>query len=219
MTHIYWKTVTTEMRQVMAGFAQSEFGARFYLAGGTALALQIGHRSSIDLDFFSASEDIPSINAPLQVALQAFDPILLDTSWGNLLYLANAVRIGFYGYGYPMVSAFVDAEGIQLASIADIGLMKLDALLGRASRKDFLDLYVICQKTPLRQLLDLAPQKYPYVRDFEAQVVQRLVYFEVAEQEEPVSMLQPVDWNIVKQYFRQQAISIGRGWIESTADS
>jgi hypothetical protein len=214
MIHFYWDTITNQIRQVMAGFAQSELGARFYLAGGTALALQLGHRRSVDLDFFSATEDIASIKVPLQVALQAFDPILLDTSWGNLLYLANAVRVGFYSYGYPMVSALVDMEGIQLAGIADIGLMKLDALLGRASRKDFVDLYVICQKISLRQLLDLAPQKYPSVRDFEAQVVQRMVYFEVAEQEEPVSMLQPADWDIVKQYFRQQAISLGRGWIE-----
>jgi Nucleotidyl transferase AbiEii toxin, Type IV TA system len=197
----------------MDGFCQSELGALFYLAGGTALALQLGHRKSIDLDFFSPSEDIPSIRIPLMKSLESFDPLLADSSWGNLVFLARGVRLGFYGYGYSMVGVWVPAGAARLASIEDIGLMKLETLLSRASRKDFHDLYAICQRIPLRQLLDYAPQKYAYVRDFEAQVVRRLAYFERAEQEEPVPLLQPVAWDTVKQYFRHQAKILGKGWI------
>lgn len=213
MNPLHWETISPEMRRVMVGFGQSELGPLFYLAGGTALALQLGHRKSFDLDFFSPSEDIPSIRDPLMKALKPFDPILADAAWGNLVILASGVRVGFYGYGYQMVGALVEAEGVRLASIEDIGLMKLDALLARASRKDFQDLYVICQRMPLRQLLDDAPQKYPHVRDFEAQVVRRLAYFERAEQEEPVPLLQAVPWEAVKQYFREQAIGLGKGWL------
>ena len=135
MKIIHWETISPDMRNVMIGFCQSELGPRFYLAGGTGLALQLGQ-------------------------------------------------------------------------------MKLDALLGRASRKDFHDLYAICQHIPLRELLDSAPQKYPNVRDFEAQTVRRLAYFEHAEQEEPVPLLQDVPWETVKSYFRAQAISLGKDWLE-----
>lgn len=197
----------------MAAFARTELGGRFYLAGGTALALQLGHRRSVDLYYFSHSEDIPALFEPLRQSLQPFVPALADSAWGSLAFLAQGVRIGFYGYGYDLVQPLVEIEAIKLASVADIALMKLDALLGRAGRKDFHDLYEICKRIPLRQLLDLAPQKYPHVRDFEAQVVKRLAYFESAEQDEPPPLLEKVAWETVKAYFRQQARDIGRHWI------
>jgi len=213
MNDLHWEVISLPMRQVMAGFSQSEMGERFYLAGGTALALHLGHRKSYDLDFFSPTEDIPSIRQPLMAALKPFAPLLADASWGNLVFLAQGVRVGFYGYGYRLIGAFVTADQTRLASIEDIGLMKLDALLARASRKDFHDLFEICQRISLRSLLDLAPQKYPSTRDFEAMVVRRLVYFERAEQEEPLPLLSPVDWEDVKVFFREQAIALGKGWI------
>lgn len=214
MRELYWETISLEMRQIMAEFSQSEIGSQFYLAGGTALALQLGHRKSFDLDFFSQSEDIPSIRTSLMKALKPFNPLLADAAWGNLVFLARDLRVGFYGYGYSMVNDYVIAEGTRLASIEDIGLMKLDALLGRASRKDFHDLFAVCQSIPLRALMDYAPQKYPLMRDFESMVVRRLAYFERAEQEEPVPLLKSVSWETVKQYFREQAISFGKRWIE-----
>ncbi len=107
----------------------------------------------------------------------------------------------------------METEGVKLASIEDIALMKLDALLSRAARKDFYDLYFICQKIPLRSLLNLAPQKYANIRDFEVQTVKRLVYFESADVEVDPMMLQPVSWEAVKAFFIQQAKEIGSSWI------
>ena len=210
---LFWESISPAMRQVMATFGRTEIGAHFYLAGGTALALQLNHRLSFDLDFFSPTEDIPSNRQTLKGALESFDPILSDTSWGNLVFLAQGVRVGFYGYGYSMVEPFVMADEVQLASVADIGLMKLDALLARASRKDFHDLYAICQRMPLREVLDLAPRKYTSTRDFEAQAVKRLVFFERAEEEEPPSLLEEVSWETVKMFFRQQAVKLGKSWL------
>ncbi len=103
---------------------------------------------------------------------------------------------------------------MQVASVADIALMKLEALLARASRKDVQDLYAIFQQTNLRTFLELAPQKYPSFRDFEAQVARHLVYFERAEQETPPRLLNPVDWETVKAWFRQQALDLGKSWLE-----
>ena len=210
---IHWETVSPDMRQVMGQFAHSPLGASFYLAGGTALALQLGHRRSFDLDFFTQEEDISTIRQPLETALHDFSPVLADTSWGNLVFLAAGVRVAFFSYGYPIVAPFIDAEGLRLAGLADIALMKMDAILGRASRKDFHDLYAICQQMPLRLIFDLASQKYPAVRDFEAQVVKRLVFFDRADQEAAPVLLNEVSWETVKSYFRAQAIAIGKNWL------
>jgi len=184
------------------------------LAGGTALSLQLGHRRSVDLDFFSPTEDIPTIRPGLEEALTVFDATLADSSWGNLVYIVKGVRVGFYGYGYPLVASVIETEGLRLASIEDIALMKLDTLLSRAARKDFYDLYYVCQKIPLKPLLDLAPQKYPSVRDFEAQVVKRLVFFDNAENEIDPPLLLPVTWQAVKEYFILQAKQLGQDWLK-----
>lgn len=215
MNEFHWNTVTPEMRAVMKGFSANALSREFYLAGGTALALQLGHRFSVDLDFFSATQaDIPALIEPLRRALKDFSPILSDSSWGALIFLANNVRVGFFGYGYDLLEPLSPAEGIALASVTDIGLMKLDALLSRASRKDFHDLYVICQRVTLRELLDLAPRKYPSTRDFESQVTRHMLMFERAEQETPVPLIEQVAWATVKNWFREQAKLIGRGWLE-----
>ncbi len=213
MNKLFFETITEDMRLVLSGFSQTEIGARFYLAGGTALSLQLGHRRSVDLDFFSPTEDIPTIRPVLEESLAAFHPTLADSAWGNLVYLAQDVRVGFYGYGFPLVAPLAEIENLRLASLEDIALMKLDALLSRAARKDFYDLYFICQKISLRQLFDLAPRKYSNVRDFEVQTVKRLVYFENAEVDVDPVMLQSVSWRAVKEYFIQQAKEISADWM------
>jgi len=215
VNQVYWNTITAAMRSVWEGFAISKIAGKFYLAGGTALALQLGHRLSVDLDFFSPTQsDIPALMEPLRRALKDFSPILSDSSWGNLVFLANDVRVGFYGYGYALVNPLLKIDNLTLAGVEDIGLMKLDALLARASRKDFHDLYAICQRVSLRELLDMAPRKYPDTRDFEAQVIRHLVYFDRAEQETPVPLIERVEWNTVKDWFREQAKQIGNSWLE-----
>lgn len=214
MSGLHWKTISPAMHKVLHGFGQTPLAREFYLAGGSALALQIGHRVSVDLDFFSATQDIPSLAEPLRKALQPFAPLLADSAWGNLVFLAEGLRVGFYGYGYEMVAPMLIAESVKIASVADIALMKLDALLSRASRKDFHDLYAICQRTNLRELLNLAPQKYPSIRDFEAQVARHMVYFERAERESPVPLIEEVDWETVKTWFRQQTIELEKSWLK-----
>jgi len=213
MKPLSWQTVTENMRLVLRDFMQTKIGASFYLAGGTALSLQIGHRRSVDLDFFSPTEDIPTLRPRLEEALASFQPTLADSAWGNLVYLAKEVQVGFYGYGFPMVAPLVETEGVRLAAVEDIALMKLVTLLSRAARKDFYDLYFICQEIPLRTLLNLAPQKYANVRDFEAQAVKRLVYFENAETDMDPVLLQAITWQDVKEFFIQQAKAIGSNWL------
>ena len=214
MKKIFWDTTTEDMRLILGFFSQSEIGHSFYLAGDTALSLQLGHRLSVDLDFFSPTKDIPTIRAELENALAGFHVTLSDSSWGNLVYLVKGIRVGFYGYGFPLVSPLVKVDGVRLASIEDIALMKLDAMLSRAARKDFYDLYFICKNIPLKNLFKKAEQKYPSVRDFETQTTKRLVYFENAENESEPSLTENVSWQTVKEYFIKQAKEIEQSWLK-----
>lgn len=213
MSGLFWNTITHDMRLVLREFFRSGIAEKFYLAGGTALSLQIGHRQSIDLDLFSQTEDIPTLRASLEKSLASLEPILADSSWGNLVFTAKNVRVGFYGYGYEMVGPFVKEDGVRLASVEDIALMKLDALLARANRKDFYDLYFILQTVPLRDLFGLAQKKYPSVRDFEVQATKRLVYFAGADLDPDPVLVKPVPWEAVKEYFIEQAKEIERSWL------
>lgn len=213
MTGFFWNTISEGMRFVLNEFFKSDIAQKFYLAGGTALSLQIGHRQSVDLDFFSATEDIPTIR---QALIQSFDLLetqITDTSWGNLVLLVNGIRVGFYGYGYTLINPLVEYEKIQLASVEDIALMKMDALLSRASRKDFYDIYFICKNISLNQLFSKVHKKYPSIRDFEVQVTKRLVYFETAELDTDPILLSTIYWQAVKDYFIQQAKEIEKSWL------
>lgn len=214
MSNLFWTTITEDMRLILLEFSQSAIGRSFYLAGGTALALQIGHRASVDLDFFSPTEDIPSIRPVLENSLSSFPNTLADSSWGNLVYLIKSIRVGFYGYGFPLVAPLVEIEGLRIASIEDIALMKLDAMLSRAARKDFYDLYFICKHTPLKRLFYMAGQKYPSVRDFETQATKRLVYFDNAENESEPYLMDTISWQTVKEYFIKQAKEIELSWLK-----
>jgi hypothetical protein len=213
MTMLHWNTITETMRSILREFSRTEIASGFYLAGGTALSLQLGHRRSVDLDFFSSNQDVPTIRPILEDALAPLRPILADSAWGNLVYLAKDVRLGFYGYGFPLVAPLVEADGMKLASVEDIGLMKLDTLLSRATRKDFYDLYFICRNIDLTELLKLAPRKFANVRDFETQAVKRLTYFDNAESDLDPVLLQTVPWQTVKDFFVRQAREIGSTWL------
>jgi hypothetical protein len=211
----HWETVTPFMRQVLRTIGQSSLSPRFYLAGGTALALQLGHRRSVDLDLFSATDQVLStMHREALAALASLAPTIVEQAWGNLVLLLGDLRVGFFSYGYPLLEVGGDAEGVPLASLIDLGLMKLDAVATRALRKDFLDLYILAQTIPLRQILDAAPRKYPSYRDFEARVLRYLAYFDVADQEMPVPMVGNVSWDQVKVFFRQQASLLAKGWWE-----
>jgi hypothetical protein len=206
MSGLYWQTITPGIRKLMGTFSLSRIGKEFYLAGGTALALQLGHRRSGDLNFYSPSADIHSLEDTLLRALEANGPLMSDSGWGNLIFLVGGVRIGFYGYENILVQPLVEVEGIRLASVSDIALMKMESLLERGERMDFLDLYAILQVLPLANILSYARMKFPGTGDFEARVIKRLIYFERADEDMSPPLLKPVDWETVKKFFRKLAV-------------
>jgi len=210
---VHWSTITTQMRQVLEFIGQQEFATRFYLAGGTALALQLGHRRSIDLDFFSERDELlrPMRREIIQV-LTPFAPQVIEDVDGNLLLIVAGLQVGFFSYGYHLLETPAEVLQVPVASLVDIGLMKLDALISRGSRKDFYDLYVILQQISLAELLALGKHKYPYARDFELMAVESLVLFDNADQDHQPELFIDLSWEEVRSFFIATAQRLGQSW-------
>lgn len=216
LTPVFWETVTPVMHEVLTFIGQCTFAPRFYLAGGTALALRFGHRRSVDLDFFSSVDEIGQhTRREILDALSILHPQALEDVEGNLLLVIRNMHVGFFGYSYPLLAPTDSVEGVSIAGIVDIGLMKLDALISRGSRKDFYDLYFILQQVPLDELLILGRTKYPYARDFELMAIESLVLFDNADRDVQPQLFTDIAWDHVKQFFIAEAQSLSQEWLNS----
>lgn len=209
----HWETVTTEMCELLKWMGQQDFMSPFYLAGGTALALQMGHRKSVDLDFFSEADQVHErTRQHIIQSVTARKGQVIENVDGNLVLLVDEINVGFFSYGYQMLEAFVQLENVNLASMLDIGLMKLDAVIGRGSRKDFFDLYVIATQYPLEKLLQAGERKYPASRDFALMAVESFVLFDNAERDVTPELMINTSWEEVQEYFVKQAKLLGEKW-------
>ena len=156
---------------------------RFYLAGGTGLALQLGHRDSIDFDFFT-KENFNTFDLYKEL-LQIFgqENISKTLEEKNTLYviLNGNIKLSFFSYPYSLLEPLTKEEFLDIASMSDIGCMKLSAVVGRAVEKDYIDLYFILKQFSLAELLLKAKEKMP---DLDQNLILKsLIYFEDVEKE------------------------------------
>lgn len=175
----------------------------FYLAGGTALALYLGHRRSVDLDFFTQQafhEDV------LIATLQGLPDFAVVSKAPQTVYVhLSGTKVSFIGYDYPLLFPLQTFHGLAVADAQDIACMKLSALASRGARRDFVDLYVVAQQYGLRHLLDLFRQKFAQANYNLVHVRKSLTYFADAEQEPMPDMLVPISWDGIKQFFLREA--------------
>jgi len=150
----------------------------FYLAGGTALALQIGHRDSVDFDFFSEQDiNTKGLFERLRDILKGHILLNIQEEFNTLTVMVDAViKVSFFTHKYKLIKETIYDGNLSLASIEDIGCMKLSAITSRASNKDYIDLYFILKHLSLSSLLDNAYVKYPTLE--RNLILKSLVYFE-----------------------------------------
>jgi len=172
---------------------EEEFsGAR--LVGGTALALQLGHRKSVDLDLFG---DIDFANIDKVKVFEKHQQVrILKASENINILLINGIKVDFVNYSYPWLEDRIMEESIRMAGLKDIAAMKLAAITGRGSKKDFVDIYFLLKHFSLRELINEYNKKY--FDGSEYMVVKSLTYFEDAEQDPMPEMLKNVVWEKVK---------------------
>ncbi|MFC1613315.1 nucleotidyl transferase AbiEii/AbiGii toxin family protein [Patescibacteria group bacterium] len=195
------QVINKKTKSILESLAQSGIIKDYYLAGGTALALQYGHRKSIDLDFFNQK----SFNTvELRRNLTKIGKLIIVSEEKNTLNLNLAnVKLSFFGYPYKIIFPFIKWNGIKLADPRDIACMKLDAVSSRGCKKDFFDLYFILKKYSLEELLEIFDKKYKGIKYNKIHILKSLTYFFDAENEPMPVMLENVSWRKVKDYFEK----------------
>lgn len=174
------------------------------LVGGTSLALQLGHRNSVDLDFFGKVE-APS--EAIREALSVGHTLTVVNESKNInIYLVDGIKVDIVNYRYEWIDDPVSGDGFLLAGIKDIAAMKIAAIVGRGTKKDFIDLHFLLRQFSLQEILDLYMQKYPDGSMFVA--MKSLSYFEDAEPDPMPVMFESVSWETVKDSIRQALLSL-----------
>ena len=190
------QTVESNTLELLKSLMQKEYLNSFVLVGGTALAVQLGNRESIDLDLFS-NIDFAS-NELLTSLLNDYQIIVNNQLSQTLITTINYVKVDFIKFHYPFIRPFLVIENIRMASLEDIAAMKLDAITGRGSKKDFYDLFFLLQHYSIDELFSFYTEKYPHQTTFH--VARSLTYFDDADiQPSPIVFDKTITWETVKQ--------------------
>lgn len=183
--------------------------SKFYLAGGTALALHLGHRRSIDFDFFARrifdeSGLIDELGTSARFRLEKKSP-------QSAIGMLNDTKISFLGYPYPLLSPPRKIKNIRVAGVMDIACMKIDAIASRGTKRDFIDLYCVAKNImPLTIILKNYKAKYAALNINMLHIKKSLVYFADAERDPMPHMITPIIWSDVKTFFLQELIRLDR---------
>lgn len=178
----------------------------FYLAGGTGLALQIGHRDSVDFDFFSYhSFDSNKMIERLSKLFdnKSFKVTQVEKNTLSIL-LQSEIKISFMTYEYDLLNPLISTEYMNIASIPDIACMKLSTIMQRSALKDYVDLYEIMKIYTLEQLLSFTKKKYPMIDS--TVILKSLSYLEDIIDEPLIyhdEKLKP-SLDILKQFFQSE---------------
>jgi hypothetical protein len=207
-------------RGLLAALAGRPWCADFYLAGSAALALYLAHRPIVGLDLMSGAG---SPETPVRLAsperrdlladLLALDPgFTVETARDGYLSARSGagVPLRLYHYPYPLADPLEEAAGVAVASPVDLGLMKVAAIISRGTRRDYLDLHLLCRRLPLAGLLARAGDKFGHVRDFPLQALKGLADTDQAPDEPLPAVAGAVGWEEVEAWARQEVRRVAR---------
>ena len=170
-----------------------EFG-KLRLAGGTSLALQIGHRKSIDIDLFGEI-DIDAIT--ISQLLNPLGSLTKIHETENIhIYSLDTIKVDIVKYPYKWIDNPVICDDLILASTKDIAALKLYAILDKGTKNDYIDLHFLLKQYKMEELLQFYQEKYYDGSLF--LVVKSMMYFEDADLNEMPFMLENVKWNEIK---------------------
>lgn len=193
---LYAKTVPQATQAVLDKIKEISDMQNFYLTGGTALSLLLGHRESEDLDFFTKNSFQPTLLQQKLLQRGALESVQIDE--GTLNLFMNKVKLQFLYYPYNLLEEFIPWNGINVSSMIDIACTKLITISMRGSKKDFIDLYVILQQITLEELLAKLDEKYTKVQYNYPHILKSLVYFNDADSQPMPRMHKDFSWEDVK---------------------
>jgi len=198
---MFTNILLTDTKKVLNNFKKTNAQQDFYLSGGTGLALQIGHRESQDLDFFSEKDFDPELLQAELAKISHLENIQLDK--GTLNCFIDNVKIQFLHYPYKLLEEKIEWEGIHISSMLDIACTKLLTISSRGSKKDFIDLYFLLQIYSLTFLFEKLEEKYTNSNYDKLHILKSLIYFEDADEQPTPRMHKEVRWEVVKKEIKK----------------
>lgn len=196
---LHTETVAPRTLELLKTLMEHPILADFHLVGGTALALQVGHRISTDLDLFTYR---PFLSEVLIGELKTAFGFRQQIDRGYFVRgFIDDVKIDLLKYPYPPIDVEIHTAGIRMLSLKDIAPMKLSAVTNRGRKRDFVDVYVLLQHFDLKMMVGWYVQKCggnPFM------LRQSLTYFDDAEHDPDLKMLHDVRWETVKQRIHQE---------------
>lgn len=171
------------------------------LVGGTSLALQYGHRRSVDLDFFgTTTEDVDELTDMMR---QCASQIVRGNCTKRIkTYFMDNVKVDIVNYNYRWIDEPVVEEGLRLASPKDIAALKVNAVMGRGTKKDFVDMYFLLKHYSFDDIMQFYMQKYPDGSEYRALL--SMTYFADADPQPMPFMFQSVEWDDIKSEIMRQ---------------
>ena len=195
---LHYETIIPETQSLLEKLSALPVLDDARLVGGTALALQLGHRTSVDLDFFGR---INADSEELRDILREVGRVEVASVSKNInIFWINGVKVDMVNYPYPWLDLPIVEDGVRLASLNDIAAMKVSAIVNRGTKKDFIDLYTLLQHFALDEILDMYSRKYSDGSLFI--VMKSLTYFDDAETDPMPNVLNDTTWETVKDSIR-----------------
>ncbi len=195
-----YSTIEPHTLELLRGLMREDLFLPLRLVGGTSLALQYGHRQSVDLDFFGSCE---LENEDVKEILRKYGTLKVIKETPKIkIYVVDDIKVDFVTYAYPWIDESVTDDGLRLASDRDIAAMKINAIEGRGTKKDFIDIYFLLQRYSLDEILRFYSDKYPENSVFRA--LMSLCYFEDADAQISPKMFVDVSWEDIKSSISKQ---------------
>lgn len=191
---LHFETIQPDTLDLLKRIQSLDTFAGIRLVGGTALALQLGHRKSIDLDFFGSIE---SSLEDLVSEMSGFAKVSPVSQTKMMRFMiVDGVKVDVVNYPYDWIEEPVVEDGVVLAGIKDIAAMKISAITNRGTRKDFVDLFFLLRHYSFDEIIGFYLQKYSDAQLFTT--MKSLTYFEDAEEDPMPLMLEFIEWADVK---------------------
>lgn len=201
---MFEQVLAQQPKSALEVLSQTPVLRQFYLAGGTALALYLGHRYSLDFDWFSEKKFDPKVLQKALVTLPAFN--VISQTEGALVVEIEGIESSFFQHEHPLIRPTVDYKRISIASLEDLLCMKLAALWQRGAKRDYVDIFFGIRKAiPLEKLLSLMKEKYSEFAFSEYHCLRSLSFFDDVENEPMPQMREEVTWDEIKSYLTAES--------------
>ncbi|MHB8482303.1 MAG: nucleotidyl transferase AbiEii/AbiGii toxin family protein [Nitrospiria bacterium] len=213
---MHFKCLPSEARELLKKLDKIVRARKCLLAGGTGLALQLGHRISADLDFFTETT-FSTEKVFQEIRRLGLNPRVLEESEGSLTVTIDGTKVSIFRYLYPFIEEMKDADGVPVAGIIDIASMKIIAVNQRGAKRDFFDLYFILQDIPFWKIAENMVKRFGNDRINPVHIGKSLVFFNDADTDPDPRLIgkDKPSWEKVKKLFiknvQQMVLDMERG--------